>query len=228
MGQESGPAPDARITLTLWFFLRSLFKIGRRARKRRALHAFEQKLIDPKVPRFALDCGANVGVISDRMLNAGFEVHAFEPDPVARSELITRLGTHSMITILPMAVSDRAGVAKLRRHREFKEDDLIRTESSSIVDRPDVSDENTIDVEVVDLCDYIEKLSRPVGLLKMDIEGAEVALIHRILDEGLFRKISYISVETHERFSLRMAWQTAQMRARAIQAGLANMNFDHP
>ena len=228
MAQKLDPAPAARVTLTVWFFLRSFFKIGRRARKRQALHAFEQKLLDPKIPRLALDCGANVGVISDRMLSAGFEVHAFEPDPVARAELITRLGTHSKITILPVAVSDRTGVAKLRRHREFKESDLIRTESSSIVDRPDTSDENIIDVEVVDLCAYIEKLRRPVGLLKMDIEGAEVAIIHRMLDEGVLRKISYISVETHERFSLRMAWQTAQMRARALQAGLANVNFDHP
>ena len=228
MSQSGISVPPAGVTLTVYFFVRDLFRFGRRARKRRAKVVLERWIADPGTPRLAIDCGANVGSVSARLLEAGYEVHAFEPDPAAFSVLRERLGDNSSIQLIQAAVSDRTGRSLLRRHRDFGDGKLIRTESSSIVSRPGVNDDHAVDVEMVDLCDYIRNVSSRIGLLKMDIEGAEIAIIHRMLDEGLVEGVAYISIETHERFGPLTAWRTAQARARVKQAGFDHISFDHP
>ena len=64
-------------------------------------------------PRVALDVGAHHGRFSRALLDLGFEVHAFEPNPVARAELARRLGQRAGLTIHAVAAGAEDGEADL-------------------------------------------------------------------------------------------------------------------
>lgn len=80
---------------------------------------------------------------------------------------------------------------------------------------------------MINLIDKIEKFQGEISILKLDIEGSEVPILQSLLDSGLHQKVKFIFVETHERFSHKIAWQTAQLRARIKKGQLSHINLDH-
>ena len=50
----------------------------------------------------------------------------------------------------------------------------------------------------MDLCRYIDSLGREVDILKMDIEGEEIAVLNKMISEETYKKVGLILVETHE------------------------------
>ncbi len=114
----------------------------------------------------------------------------------------------------------------LYRTRSFAERPEKATISSSLFAR-DIHDKATgVEVPVVDLVSFIRTLGRPVALIKLDIEGAEVGVLERILDEGLHRDVGAIYVETHERHSPEIAERTAGLRRRLAAEGVTTSNLD--
>jgi hypothetical protein len=76
------------------------------------------------------------------------------------------------------------------------------------------------EVECIDLASFIRELGRPVTLLKMDIEGAEVPVLNRMIDTGAIDEVQLAIVETHERFSDELANATNALRERLSAAGM--------
>mgnify|MGYP003575975408 CR=1 FL=1 len=70
------------------------------------------------------------------------------------------------------------------------------------------------------LANFIRDLSKPVTLLKMDIEGAEVPVLNRMIDTGAIDAVQLAIVETHERFSDELADATNALRERLSAAGM--------
>ena len=64
-------------------------------------------------PRLAIDVGAHHGVFSGVLLDLGFTVHALEPNPEARAELVRRLDGRAGLTIHPVAAGAAEGEAEL-------------------------------------------------------------------------------------------------------------------
>lgn len=171
-----------------------------------------------KLGEIFLDLGANIGLVTGAALRQGFNVIAFEPDPKALATLRARFVDDPRVQIIPKAVGGSARPAKLYRCPD--ED----TEWSSL-NRIDVhAGGEVIDVEVVDLVEFIRSLDRPVSVVKMDIEGAEAECLEAILDADLHRSIGFILVETHERFSTELAIRIAAIRKRV--KGMPNINLD--
>lgn len=58
------------------------------------------------------------------------------------------------------------------------------------------------EVEVVDLCDFIDinfvSKGKEVYLLKLDIEGAEFEILEKLITQKLYQHIKFIACETHE------------------------------
>jgi FkbM family methyltransferase len=54
--------------------------------------------------------------------------------------------------------------------------------SSLIAEKRNVDETGGVQVRVIDLVAFIEKLGRPIKLLKVDIEGAEYALLNGLID----------------------------------------------
>ena len=77
-------------------------------------------------------------------------------------------------------------------------------------------------VESIDLCEYLQKLLQEVPriyFVKIDIEGAEFEIIHKLLDLGLHEKIKYIACETHERY-----FSDGEQKLHDLHAHIASKN----
>ena len=56
-----------------------------------------------------------------------------------------------------------------------------------------------MEVRQVDFICYLENLNEEIGVLKIDIEGAEVDLLEALLDRpNIMERINWIFAETHE------------------------------
>jgi len=125
------------------------------------------------------DVGANIGVFSFMYAAAYPEsrVLSFEPDKrnlecLRRTMAAWKLGSHRLIAA---AVSDRAGSA------EFAVDRISGATGTLVMDHSTFNERNynvkgmTEMVELVRLDDFEE--GEPPGLIKIDVEGAEVGVL---------------------------------------------------
>ncbi len=170
-----------------------------------------------------VDCGANVGAVTGPLARTGAQVHAFEPDPYAFGELSKSLGAMPNVVLHNAAVGLAEGTIKLMRARNFDSNPKGASVKSTVVAggrRIDEGETNAITVDLVDLPAVVRDLAAKNGeiaFLKMDIEGAELELLERMLAEDLFDRIRLTVAETHEKKFSHLAPRFAALR-RAIAA----------
>lgn len=170
----------------------------------------------------AIDCGANLGAITRILAASGAEVHAFEPNPDAFAHLARAVAGQPNVHLHPQAVLDRPGRLTLHLHMNYaRNPERFSSGSSLLAEKRNVDAQRGIEVEVIDLVDFIARLDRPVALLKIDVEGAEYDILHAILDRGLIGRIGKIFVETHAHAIPSLRETDARLRARIAQQGLA-------
>lgn len=186
--------------------------------------AEQQRLLASAGPGdLVIDAGANVGRITFALALRGATVHAFEPNPVAFEALSRTLGGWPGIVLHNAAVSTREGRVRLYFHHRHREEPLAySTGSSTVAEKVNVSRDDFVDVPAVDLARFVTDLGKPVSLLKMDIEGAEVELVPHLIASGAAERIETMVVETHEAKAPSLADATRAMRERIAAAGLAD------
>ena len=204
---------------------------GRRPSKRRAAiwrarAAFYQAAARLSPTDVAIDAGANLGDFTLHLARRGAKVHAFEPDPHPHEVLSNRFSSYSNVVIHRAAVGTAAGVTELYRSAAFTDDpDLLSQSSSVIVTKPDLDTSTAIPVDVVDFADFIANHG-PIKLLKMDIEGAEAAVLQQLLHRGLLSSIPHIFVEAHDRKIPEIRQLMHEVREEIRTRGLGNVNLD--
>ncbi len=201
---------------------------GAKARARAAAQAdFDAAVAGLRPGDVAIDLGANVGVFTRKMAESGARVYAFEPDPYAFERLQAAVGGYGNVTLIPAAAGAEAGQFRLFRHRDFARSPERRTTASSIIEgKKDMDEAHPLIVEVKDFVLFLRALGTPVALLKIDIEGAEVALLERLLSEPEAAAIDRIFVETHERVLIQLAPRTRALKARAAAMARPRINWD--
>ncbi len=128
------------------------------------------------------DIGANCGISAHHFSNLvgpTGKVIAFEPDSINYAVLIRNIARHNLrnVTALRMAVSDKYGKAQMSSEG---------TTGSGLLSHLPRASAGTIEmVETITLAGAFLKWGEP-SLCKIDIEGAEVAVIQSSAD--LFRK----------------------------------------
>jgi len=178
-------------------------KWGRRYQRKifglRARSEFGEAL-DRSAGKTCIDLGANVGDYTRKMAVKAKRVIAFEPDPWAFAALQNNVADLDNVRIEEVAAGTREGSIRLHRHVRFEEDPAHYSSSSSVIaDKSNVSDERAVLVRQIDFIDFLRVLDEEVGILKIDIEGAEVELLEVLLDEpDILRCIDHIFAETHE------------------------------
>ena len=129
-----------------------------------------------------IDLGANLGKHTRRMASSARQVIAFEPDPTAFSALRSNVADLENVRLENLAVGTSDERVLLYRHPRFESDPAAYSQSSTVVsDKCNVTAEGAVEVKQIDFLRYLEELGEDIGVLKIDIEGAEVDL----LDERL-------------------------------------------
>ena len=148
-----------------------------------------------------IDLGANIGEYSEKLATTAGRVISFEPDPWTFKALVERVGKLDNVEAVNAAAGTKDGHIMLYRHGDFDSDPVRKSQSSSVcLSKGDVTAEAAISVEQIDFLRFLRELDEDIGVLKIDIEGAEVDLLETLFDEPeLFRRVHYVFAETHER-----------------------------
>ncbi|TMI95105.1 MAG: FkbM family methyltransferase [Bacteroidetes bacterium] len=146
-----------------------------------------------------IDCGANTGDITKKFADTGATVHAFEPDPLAYEFLKKRFEKNPGVILHRQGVWDKQAEIVLYKHKDQERDEMAYTVGSSIINtKINVDKEKYEIIEVIDLSDFIRNLDRKIDLIKLDVEGAEIAILQKILRDDTYHLFDRMYVETHE------------------------------
>ncbi len=216
----------AKLRVEARAFLRKI--TGEKKRARALADAeFEAALSNLKAGDLAIDLGANAGIFTEKMAATGADVIAFEPDPHAFETLSKRVGSLENVTLLNAAASETGGTMTLYRHVNFADAPEKHSTGSSLVEgKARTSDAMAVKVDVIDFPKFLEEKNRQVALLKVDIEGAEVALIEALLVSSAGKLVDKMFVETHERVLPQLAARTDALKRQTVGASSPAINWD--
>lgn len=190
---------------------------------------YRYKLFAMHIPRgtIAIDCGANVGMITEYLGKSGATVYAFEPNPYAFEVLQKRFASRPNIHCIQKGVLDRNSTMKLYMHANSHEDPLYWSMASSLLEfKQNVSKDDYQEVAVIDLSEFIESLNARVRVLKMDVEGVECAILRKLINTGTIDKVDYIFVETHDQRIPELKQETDELRALIKTRNMKNIIID--
>jgi FkbM family methyltransferase len=213
--------------MTILSFLRMLDSARRNRRHRPAVEAFQRAVARLNRGDIAIDCGANIGKFTRLMAETGATVYAFEPHPEAYEALVRNTSRYPNVTAFNAAVTAEAGEVKLYLHKRSTKDPLTWSISSSLLpNKRNVDAKSYISVEGISLSKFLTRLGRPVTLLKMDIEGAEVDVLNQLLNQGLHESIEQAFVEVHDRKIPELAEPTRKLHDRLAAMGVTTFRLD--
>lgn len=208
-----------------------------RRQKRALRHARAQGLLDGAAAMLrpgdlVLDCGANLGEVTAVLAETGADVIAYEPDPWCLARLSERVAGLPNVTLVPAAVGTANGRASLRRAGSFDANPKGASLKSTLLPGARAMDDaEAVDVAVIDLPALIRDLVAErgeVALIKLDVEGAELAILEALLDTRLLSHIRCLLAETHERKfkDLRPAFRALRRRiAEEAPAGRVHLDW---
>ena len=126
------------------------------------------------------------------------------------------------------AIGTEAGFLTLVRDPEFSSNAAGASQGTSMFGdmRWKGEDADSFDVEQVDFEEFIKSFEREIDLVKMDIEGAEVAILEKLLESPVLGLIKHLFVETHEAQIPELGPRSEAIRARVKAQGLTKINLD--
>jgi len=175
----------------------------------------------------AIDCGANVGKVTEKLVDRGATVYAFEPNPYAFERLQEKFKSNPRVFCLNQAVLDYDGEAILYFHKSSDEDEVKYSQGSSlVVEKPNVRSDKRTKVEVIDLTKFIANLNSQIRLVKIDVEGVEDRIVTALVERGTIRKIDFVFVETHERKIPELVAPIKRLKKLLRENCVKNVNLD--
>jgi FkbM family methyltransferase len=206
---------------------RTAYRLRKRLKAGQTLSAADDYLFAELRPGdIAIDCGANVGLITELMAKQGAEVHAFEPDPSAFGVLSAKFAETANVTCHNVAVSNKTSKMKLYFREEHNADPVKFSVGSTLnPGKTDIDHELFAEVDVVPLADFLGQFPH-VRMLKLDIEGAEVDVLEDLLDKRLLDRIDLTLVETHEEWIPDTIPRLNAIKKRVQQQGVRNIYFN--
>lgn len=176
-----------------------------------------------------VDLGANQGEFTRILARACREVIAVEPDPWTAELLRRNISDLANVKVVEAAAGTRDGQITMYRHQNYDDDPAWASQATSVfADKADTQGGMEITVAEIDFCRMLEDIQGPIGLIKMDVEGAEVDLLESLLDRpDLCARISHVFVEMHDGMvpSLRARSDQLFLRCEAIEKPLIDLGW---
>jgi len=174
----------------------------------------------------AIDCGANVGNITAKMARKGVIVYAFEPNPYAFQILKKRFLKSKNVYCLNQGVYDKNDRLRLYLHKNAYIDQIKWSTGSSLLSfKSNINPQAFIDIELIDLSQFIKNLNRKIKLLKIDVEGVECQIINKLIDTRIIECIDCLIAETHDKKVPELKIMTNKLKKRIIEEKLLNINL---
>jgi len=168
--------------------------------------------------KLAIDLGANRGKYTKILAKNFNHVIAYEPNPEAFAVLEKNVLHYSNIELHQQAAGTENGAAIMFLRRDYQLDPESFSEGTSLFKSKENIDPNkSISVDIVDIIQIIEELDQEIGIIKIDIEGAEIPLLEKLLNSPSLQRIEYIFVETHEFKIPELHKRTASLRKRVAK-----------
>ena len=134
--------------------------------------------------RKALDIGANIGNYSAALLDAGFEVHAFEPNPEVFEKLSARFVGRSQFKAHAVALGSRDGASPLHLLRDVSPEHSFVdvSELSTLGDHPlpeglEYAGNVEVPVRTLDSLHKEGLIPPEIGYVKVDAEGFDLEIV---------------------------------------------------
>lgn len=201
--------------------------------------------IDLRLNDVVLDVGANIGMFSLHILSLlpDARVYAFEPSPVTAKVLRANLESRGAVTVLECGLADRIGSASFAHYerstvfsgfRAEKESDeralhaivanALGEDSQAAVEGGLFSElmsgrlhRREFEVQLTSLSHVIEEHElEEIGLLKIDAEKSELAILRGISEEH-WPRIRQIVIEVHEQSSAEAQLARAILESRGFE-----------
>lgn len=166
-----------------------------------------------------LDVGANIGVFTIQMARAAGDegrVLCFEPSRRTYEQLLAAIAVNRLHNVVARccAVGEVAGNLELRVPRHV-------SGNASLFDRAGCTDVNVETVEVIRLDDTV---NGRVRLMKVDVEGAEMAVL-RGAREVICRDHPYIIVEWNQETASAAGWNYTELYNYLQECGGYNVSI---
>ena len=173
------------------------------------------------------DCGANVGHITKLFASTGATVISFEPDPIAFKELSKRCGRNKNVSLIQKGVWNQNSTIQLYTHKESAGDEASFTVGSSIIaEKINVDPSKAQSIEVIDLVAFMQQQKRKIDLVKLDVEGAEIDILKKILATGSHTLFDRMYVETHETKIRSQIQDLATIKEEMKKKGITNIKLN--
>ena len=187
---------------------------------------FKLKLKNLNQNSVCIDCGANIGKYTKLMAKTGARVIAFEPNFTAMKFLRDYLQDFNNVELVSKGVSFKEETIEFFHHKNNQIDPLkYSTGFSSLSEKGNVDLGNSEKIDCIDFLDLISRLNY-VDLIKMDIEGAEVGILEKIIERGLSRNFGYMFVEVHDHKIPSLKKRTDSIRQAIITHKIKNINLN--
>lgn len=144
-----------------------------------------EKLLRPGEKGVFIDIGANIGqtLLKLRCLYPEMEYYGFEPNPVCcfYLEKLIKVNKFKKVHIFPVAIGASTGVASLYIHGS---DDTADSSASLLMDFKDRTIDIQKNIAIFPLSFFQDSFfnGKPIGFVKIDVEGAEIEVIKGSVD----------------------------------------------
>jgi FkbM family methyltransferase len=166
--------------------------LGRWGYAVRRLHQSDRALASAPI-RTVIDGGANIGGYSRevRKRHPEAQIFAFEPVPELFEQLKRNFAGDEKVACYNLALSAMSGKADFHVFADGVSSSLLAQYNSSETNKA----AKTITVEVTTLDEWsLDKRIDPAALLKLDLEGCELAALHGA--KQILKSIDFIELET--------------------------------